>query len=86
MYQFWSVPPAYLLGLANGRTVIRVSISRNGKLTYYKLLGHQGNQSLQLSSEDVVHAIFDLPELPPNFPDNELTITMELIYPLLRRR
>ncbi|MCB0278162.1 MAG: TonB C-terminal domain-containing protein [Calditrichaeota bacterium] len=86
MYQFWSVPPAYLLGLANGRTIIRVSISRHGKMTYYKLLRHDGNESLQLSSEDVVHAIFDLPELPPNFPDNELTITMELIYPLLRRQ
>ena len=86
IYQFWSVPPAYGLGLISGASRIHITISRSGKMTYYKLLGHNGSESLQKSSEDVMLAIFDLPTLPPDFPDPELSFTITLIYPKLQRR
>jgi hypothetical protein len=85
LFQFWSVPPAYFLGLIRGRTYARVKISRSGKLLDFKLLGHYGHESLQQSSEDVLHAIFDLPKLPPDFPDDYLELTITLNYPGSRR-
>lgn len=86
MYQFWSVPPAYFLGLINGKTYAQIRISRSGKLLKFQLLGHYGHKSLQQSSEDVLHAIFNLPKLPPDFPDEYLDLTIQLNYPGLRRR
>ena len=85
LYQFWSVPPAYFLGLIRGRSYARIKISRSGKLIDFKLLGHYGHKSLQQSSEDVLHAIFDLPKLPPDFPDEFLELTIILNYPGSRR-
>ena len=84
IYQFWSVPPAYGLGLLYGASDIKITISRSGKMTFYKMVRHQGSKALQKSSEDVILAIFDLPPLPKNFPDPELGISIQLLYPRLK--
>lgn len=81
VYKYWSVPAAYYMGLIGGETKIKFTISRNGKMTYFNTLGHYGDGVLRKSSEDVVHAIFDMPELPPDFPDQELTLVISLYYP-----
>lgn len=84
IYQFWSVPPAYRLGLIYGASQIRITISRSGKMIFYKMDRHQGSESLKKSSEDVILAIFDLPPLPKDFPDPDLGIGIMLIYPRLK--
>lgn len=81
IYKYWSVPAAYHMGLIGGQTKIKFSISRDGKLSYFYTLGHAGDRVLQKSSEDVVHAIFEMPGLPDTFPDKELTLVISLTYP-----
>ena len=85
LYTVWFTPPAYhRLGLIDGQTVIEFSISREGELLYYKVLNHQGHESLQKSSINAITAVFPFKKLPDNFPEDNLTITARLIYPKLK--
>jgi outer membrane biosynthesis protein TonB len=86
LYQVWHTPPAYhMLGLIYGQTDIEFSISREGELISYKVLNHQGHESLEVSSVNAITAIFPFKPLPDNFPEESLTITARLIYPNLKR-
>ena len=85
LYIVWFTPPAYnRLGLIYGQTVIQFSISKEGKLLYYKVLNHQGHESLERSSVNAITAVFPFKKLPDNFPEDNLTITARLIYPKLK--
>jgi outer membrane biosynthesis protein TonB len=85
LYTVWFTPPAYhRLGLIDGQTVIEFSISREGELLYYKVLKHEGHESLEKSSVNAITAVFPFKKLPDNFPEDNLTITARLIYPKLK--
>jgi hypothetical protein len=85
LYTVWFTPAAYhRLGLIYGQTVIEFSISKEGKLLYYKVHDHQGHESLEKSSVNAITAVFPFKKLPNNFPEDNLTITARLIYPKLR--
>lgn len=85
LYTVWFTPAAYhRLGLIHGQTVIEFSISRDGKLLYYKVHDHQGHESLEKSSVNAITAVFPFKKLPDHFPEENLTITARLIYPKLR--
>jgi outer membrane biosynthesis protein TonB len=85
LYTVWFTPAAYhRLGLIYGQTVIEFSISRDGKLLYYKVHDHEGHESLEKSSVNAITAVFPFKKLPDNFPEDNLTITARLIYPKLR--
>ena len=85
LYEVWRTPPAYFsLGLIHGRTVIHLVIDRKGGMVSSRVLEHQGHSSLQVSSENAVRDVFPLPPLPPDFPDQTLTLTLTLVYPDLR--
>ena len=85
LYMVWFTPAAYhRLGLIYGQTVIEFSISKEGKLLYYKVHDHQGHESLEKSSVNAITAVFPFKKLPNNFPEDNLTITARLIYPKLR--
>jgi outer membrane biosynthesis protein TonB len=85
LYTVWFTPAAYhRLGLIYGQTVIEFSISKEGKLLYYKVLDHQGHESLEKSSVNAITAVFPFKKLPDHFPEESLTITARLIYPKLR--
>jgi outer membrane biosynthesis protein TonB len=85
LYTVWFTPAAYhRLGLIYGQTVIEFSISREGKLLYYKVHDHQGHESLEKSSVNAITAVFPFKKLPDHFPEDNLTITARLIYPKLR--
>jgi hypothetical protein len=85
LYMVWFTPAAYhRLGLIYGQTVIEFSISKEGKLLYYKVHDHQGHESLEKSSVNAITAVFPFKKLPDNFPEDNLTITARLIYPKLR--
>jgi len=85
LYTVWFTPPAYYrLGLISGQTVIEFSISKEGELLYYKVLKHEGHESLEKSSINAITAVFPFKKLPDNFPEDNLTITARLIYPKLK--
>jgi hypothetical protein len=85
LYTVWFTPAAYhRLGLIHGQTVVEFSISREGKLLYYKVHDHQGHESLEKSSVNAITAVFPFKKLPDHFPEDNLTITARLIYPKLR--
>lgn len=85
LYTVWFTPAAYhRLGLIHGQTIVEFSISREGKLLYYKVHDHQGHESLEKSSVNAITAVFPFKKLPDHFPEENLTITARLIYPKLR--
>lgn len=85
LYRVWFAPAAYYeLGLIHGYTVIQYTIDRKGNIVEAKTLQHEGHESLKISSEEAVKALFPFMPLPENFPDETLTITAKLIYPDLR--
>jgi len=85
LYTVWFTPAAYhRLGLIHGQTIVEFSISREGKLLYYKVHDHQGHESLEKSSVNAITACFPFKKLPDHFPEESLTITARLIYPKLR--
>ncbi len=87
LYRVWYVPAAYSqLGLIHGQTYVRCTIDRKGNLIEQKVLGHEGHSSLQESSTNAIEAVFPLKALPAHFPDETLVLTVQLIYPELRRR
>ncbi len=87
LYTVWFTPPAYhRLGIIFGQTVIRFTITRDGKISDYEVLEHQGHESLERSSVNAITAVFPFKPLPEKFPEESLTITARLIYPNLRRR
>lgn len=87
LYRVWYVPAAYSqLGLIHGHTLVRCTIDRQGNLVEQKVLGHQGHSSLQESSTNAIEAVFPLKALPAHFPDETLVLTVQMIYPDLRKR
>jgi len=85
LYTVWFTPAAYhRLGLIHGQTIVEFSISKDGKLLYYKVHDHQGHESLEKSSVNAITAVFPFKKLPDHFPEDNLTITARLIYPKLR--
>jgi outer membrane biosynthesis protein TonB len=82
LYEVWFPPVAYYhLGIIYGYTVIQFSISRDGRLLWYKVLDQKGHESLQQASVNAIVAVFPFKPLPANFPDDQLTIIARLIYP-----
>jgi len=87
LYTVWFTPPAYhRLGLIYGQTIVRFTITKEGNISNYEVLEHQGHESLERSSVNAITAVFPFKPLPENFPEESLTITARLIYPNLRRR
>ncbi len=85
LHSVWFAPVAYYrLGLIHGYTDIRFTITRDGKLLEYKVLDHNGHESLEQSSVSAIESVFPFKSLPTSFPEESLTITARLIYPNLR--
>ena len=83
----WYPPPAYyMLGIIHGYTIIRFEVKRDGTLKNVQVLRHEGHESLEVSSEEAIKALFPFLPLPDEFPDETLIITAKLYYPDLRRR
>jgi len=87
LYRVWVPPTAYShLGLIHGYTVVFFTIERNGTISGFQVLDHQGHPSLEQSSVEAIKAIFPFIPLPENFPDDKLVIKAKLYYPDLRQR
>jgi len=81
LVRVWVPPAAYYMGLVHGSTVIKFTITRQGKMTGMRVLKHRGHNSLEISSSKAIEALFPFLPLPDDFPDETLTIMAELIYP-----
>jgi len=87
LHRVWYPPSAYyMLGLIHGYTIIKFTIDRSGNIIEHKVLKHEGHESLQVSSEEAIKALFPFLPLPVDFPEETLTITAKLFYPNLRLR
>lgn len=85
LYRVWTVPPAYSrLGIIYGYTIIWAKLNRNGEMIDYKVLKHEGHESLLESSVGAIRSSFPFKPLPNDFPDEFLEITFLLRYPNLR--
>ena len=85
LYRVWTVPPAYSrLGIIYGYTIIWAKLNRKGEMIDYKVLKHEGHESLLESSVGAIRSSFPFKPLPSDFPDEFLEITFLLRYPNLR--
>jgi hypothetical protein len=81
----WYAPPAYSsLGLIHGHTILRFKISREGNIFDLEVLRHVGHSSLEQSSLSAINAVFPFLNLPDDFKEEYLEVTLKMIYPNLR--
>lgn len=85
LYRHWIPPYAYShLGMIHGKTRVRLVIARSGKLESFEILATEGHESLHEASEAALKAFAPYHPLPADFPDENLVLTCELVYPALR--
>ncbi len=80
----WFAPYAYALGVIDGRTVVQFSVERDGRLSQTEIIGSEGHASLHQASLAALKASAPYAPLPANFPEENLVITLTLLYPPLR--
>jgi len=77
----WYAPYAYMIGVINGKTEMKVVIERDGRLSSLEVRNAEGHVSLQQASEAAVRAAAPYSPLPPDFPEPNLVIILTLYYP-----
>jgi len=73
-------PPAFFMGLANGRTYLRFKIMPNGSIEEFELLNYTGHESLKNTSVKAIEASLPFLPLPSDFPEDYLGITVGFFY------
>ena len=85
LYRHWMAPYAYRLGVIDGMTMIKLVISRDGRVQAMEVLETEGHDSLHDASEAALKAFAPYWPLPDHFPEENLVITLALHYPAFRR-
>jgi len=85
LHRHWVPPYAYMLGVIDGVTVIRISVERDGRLSSLEVIDTEGHESLHTASQAALKAFAPYAALPANFPEENLVITLGLYYPAWRR-
>lgn len=80
LQKYLTPPAAFYQGLMRGRSVVMVKIDLNGELIDFQVIDHYGHSKLKQTTIDGVKAIFQLPPLPPDFPDKNLTLRGIISY------
>jgi outer membrane biosynthesis protein TonB len=80
----WFAPYAYALGVIDGRTVVRFTVELDGVLSATEVIHSEGHESLHQASMAALKASAPYAPLPANFPEENLVITLTLLYPPLR--
>jgi len=80
----WFAPYAYALGVIDGRTVVKFTVERDGRLSGTEVVHSEGHESLHQASLAALKASAPYAPLPKNFPEENLVITLTLLYPPLR--
>lgn len=77
----WRPPSGYRWMLIHGRTVLEIHIDRRGEMRSLDIVGRQGHDALHDASVRAVEKTAPFQPLPDDFPDEELVLRLELIYP-----
>jgi len=77
-------PRAFDLGLLDGQTLLRFRIYRDGRLEGPNLLSFKGSAMLKDTSLKAVELSAPFKNLPKDFPDEYLEITVNFSYVILR--
>jgi len=68
------------LGLIDGETLLRFTISRDGTLSNLQVIGYKGHKSLMDTSVQAIRISAPFKALPEDFPDENLIVTGKFIY------
>ena len=81
--KWWRAPSDYLAGkLPKGGSVwIRVVLAKNGELAGYKVYKSAVTPEMELRVVQALIGSFERPNLPDQFPEDQLVINWRFIYP-----
>jgi outer membrane biosynthesis protein TonB len=85
LHRHWNAPMAYRMGIISGVTTIRIMVEKDGRLSSLVVLQKDGHESLHDASQAALKAFAPYAPLPPDFPEENLVITLLLHYPAWRR-
>jgi len=86
LHRHWKAPYAYFpLGVISGSTTLRLVVEKDGTLSSMEVLDKVGHESLHDASQAALRAFAPYTPLPPDFPEENLVITLVLHYPPWRR-
>lgn len=81
----WEPPYSYYaLGMVSGQTVMKIVVELSGEFRSIEILEKSGHKSLHRASVQALEDMSGTAELPVNFPENELVVTITMVYPALR--
>jgi outer membrane biosynthesis protein TonB len=81
----WRPPSGWRWQLVFGRTRLALHIGRDGTLRELEIVGEEGHKVLHDASVRAVERTAPFRPLPEDFPDEELVLGLELVYPRVRR-
>lgn len=85
LHRSWISPYAYRLGIIDGYTRIRLVVELDGRVSGLDVVEEQGHESLHTASVAALRAFAPYPALPPDFPEDQLVINLQLHYPAWKR-
>lgn len=77
----WVVPEGRRLGLISGKTVLRVVVERDGRVSLAEILETDGHESLHNASRAALLSSSPFAPLPSHFPLPHLEIRLTMAYP-----
>lgn len=86
LHRHWKAPYAYFpLGVISGSTTLKMVVEKDGTLSSLEVLEKDGHESLHEASQAALRAFAPYTPLPPDFPEENLVITLVLHYPPWRQ-
>lgn len=77
----WIAPPGRRLGLIWGKTVMRVVVERDGRVSLAEIVETDGHESLHNASRAALLSSSPFAPLPSHFPESHLEIRLTMSYP-----
>lgn len=85
LHRHWMAPYAYRIGVISGYTVVKIVVEKDGRVSLMNVEETEGHESLHDASTSALKAFQPYKKLPPEFPEENLVITLGLHYPAWRR-
>jgi len=85
LHRHWMAPYAYRIGVISGYTVVKIVVEKNGQVSSMVVQETEGHESLHDASTSALKAFQPYRGLPPEFPEENLVITLGLHYPAWQR-
>jgi len=82
--EYWDAQYSKGLDQVSGETVLRITVDLNGAFRKIEIIEKSGHETFHITSLPTIEKIAGKLELPEDFPDQELVITISINYPALR--